>query len=233
MKKKIFIIILLVANVLCAQESVYIEYKVKIADEDIFKNNGYLRTLFEIARKEADLLQFGLICKKNESYFYQIENLSKEGQSINDTSLIFAGYTGEILQQNGSLFRYSNLLGNNIYVEEKSQKNWNLTNESKFIDGYECFKATSVYKVINGEKEFNHPVIAWFCPTIPYNFGPSGYSGLPGLILELQVRNVTFGVETIDFNSKKDFEINKKTMKILDEEEYKKALDKFNDFDAK
>jgi GLPGLI family protein len=91
-------------------------------------------------------------------------------------------------------------------------------------------KATSNFKVVNKEKIFNHPVIAWYCPSIPYSFGPNGYSGLPGLILELQVRNVVYGATQIELNTTETFEIDTKKMKILNEQEYKEALDKMNDF---
>lgn len=233
MKK--FIIFILFINVAFSQNNLFLTYKVKIANEDIFKGNSNLRSLFDKARNDAKNIKFGLICKKESSLFYHIESITSinDNSSINSASLIFAGYNGEIYSERDTLYSYSKILANNTYVKTSAKIDWSLTGEKKIIDGYECYKATSEYVVINVKGEFRHPVVAWFCPQIPYSFGPKGYNGLPGLILELQVRNVTFGVETIDFNSKKDFEINKKTMKILDEEEYKKALDKFNDFDAK
>ena len=44
-----------------------------------------------------------------------------------------------------------------------------------------------------------------FCPSLPYSFGPVGYGGLPGLILELQVRKSWFAVSKLDFDSKVTF----------------------------
>lgn len=54
--------------------------------------------------------------------------------------------------------------------------------------------------------------------------GPIGYGGLPGLILEIQVRNVTYGAIKIDVKSEKDFEIRKDKMNIITEEELNKKL---------
>jgi GLPGLI family protein len=39
--------------------------------------------------------------------------------------------------------------------------------------------------VENSKGIFKHPVTAWFTNEIPVSFGPKGYYGLPGLILEL------------------------------------------------
>ena len=74
-------------------------------------------------------------------------------------------------------------------------------------------------------KVFNHPVIAWYCPKLPYAFGPNTYGNLPGLILELQVRNVVYGVKKIDLNSDLTFDtafLAKKT--IITEEELNSRL---------
>lgn len=232
--KKI-ILFLLFINTSFSQSNLYITYKIKIANEDIFKGNSSLRSLFDKARNDATNIKFGLICKKESSFFYLIDNLTStdDNNSTNSASLIFAGYNGEVFYDGDSLYSYSKILAKNTYVKTSAKVKWVLKNDKKIIGGYECYKATSEYIVNNIKGEFRHPVTAWYCPELPYSFGPRGYNGLPGLILELQVRNVTYGVETIDFNAEKDFEINKKTMKILNEEQYKKALDKFNDFDTK
>lgn len=232
MKKFIVFVSILFVNVSFSQSNLFVTYKVKIANEDIFKNNSNLKTLFDKAKKDAVNIKFGLICKKESSHFYHIDNITSidDNSSFNATSLIFTGYNGAIYQQGDSLYSYSKILNNNTYVKNSVNNNWVLKNDVKLIDGYECYKATTEYVVNNIKGEFRHPVTAWYCPKLPNSFGPKGYSGLPGLILELQVRNVTFGIETLEFNSEKDFEINTQKMKILNEEEYKKALDKFNAF---
>lgn len=231
MKRGISIFLFFSFNLLVfSQKNTLIKYSVKIANEDIFKDNQFLRQSFDKAISDSKSLKFELICKDQNSFFYNIEELpSGDKLTFNKSSLLFVNYTGEIYQDKDSLYRYSNILNNNTYVKSFGRTNWVLENEKKIIDGYECYKATSEYIVKNIKGEFRHPVIAWYCPQLPFSFGPKGYYGLPGLILELQERNVTFGVETIEFNSEKDFVINKKTMKILNEEEYIEVLNRFNE----
>ncbi len=76
---------------------------------------------------------------------------------------------------------------------------WVLQNETKKIDGYTCYKAT-VSRVLYTENE--HTVEAWYTPEIPIPFGPIGYGGLPGLILQLTQRSVTYVTKKVTLNPK-------------------------------
>lgn len=75
---------------------------------------------------------------------------------------------------------------------------WNLTTETKEIQGYKCYKATYTYVQKWKGREFLWPVVAWYCPEIPVPLGPTRYSGLPGLILELHENEIAYVVEKID-----------------------------------
>lgn len=55
---------------------------------------------------------------------------------------------------------------------------WKLAGETKEILGYGCQKATYV-------KDDSITYEAWFTPEIPVASGPNGFSGLPGMILEI------------------------------------------------
>jgi GLPGLI family protein len=105
--------------------------------------------------------------------------------------------------------------------------NWKFLNESKLIDGYECYKTTNEYIVINSKGKFRHPVVAWYCPQLPYSFGPADYGGLPGLILELQVRNNVFGVEKIILDHKIEEPIKLPTKgEVITDEDYNNKIKK-------
>jgi GLPGLI family protein len=85
--------------------------------------------------------------------------------------------------------------------------NWTIESESKEISGINCYRATTVnyyYDKNNVKEEFK--VIAWYAPNVSVPLGPIGYSGLPGLILELEeVGRRRYFATNIFFDS--DFEI--------------------------
>ena len=58
---------------------------------------------------------------------------------------------------------------------------WKLTGEQKKINDYICQKATCQHEEDN--------ITAWFTPQIPISTGPNGYTGLPGLILEVDIND--------------------------------------------
>jgi GLPGLI family protein len=231
MKKILLILILSLLFKANAQENAFVQYSVAISDEPIFKDNAIARNRFENAMKEAKKLKFSLLVNKSKSYFYNNPSLSfNETGGSRQSTLIFANYIGETYSGTDTLYQNIPLLGKNVYVKKPINSNWTLHNETKTIDGYECYKATTENVVINDVGEFRHPVIAWYCPEIPLPFGPNGYGGLPGLILQIQIRNVTYGVDSIEFNTEKSIEFQKNKMKIINEKELKVALDKFNGF---
>lgn len=96
-----------------------------------------------------------------------------------------------------------------VYGEEFLVKSehvrWEITSEKKIIDGFSCRKAVANRRMeILDEKlqpkESEVQEIAWFCPDIPFSFGPVGRSGLPGLIVELNLRNVRYSLKDVNFS---------------------------------
>lgn len=77
---------------------------------------------------------------------------------------------------------------------------WELSKETRKIGDYQCFKATLAKSVSNSKEDIGAPVIAWYAPEIPVAFGPKGYHGLPGLILELQEDRRTYRCISIALN---------------------------------
>jgi GLPGLI family protein len=88
---------------------------------------------------------------------------------------------------------------------------WKLTNESKKIGDYLCYKAISAIKVENSTGIQSKGIIAWYTTKIPVHFGPNRFCGLPGLILELQSGKLVYKALKIELNSKKEIKIKKPT----------------------
>lgn len=99
---------------------------------------------------------------------------------------------------------------------------WNLVNEKKIIGNYLCNKA-EIIKIIKTKKaEKKVKIIAWYTKDINIPFGPIGYSGLPGLIINLEANNYLYSVNKIELNSKKNIKIKEPNKgKKITEEEFK------------
>ena len=65
-----------------------------------------------------------------------------------------------------------------ILVKDSIKNDWTISYEKRIIGGYKCYKATK--KCSCGQD-----IVAWFTPEIPLPFGPAGYAGTPGLILDI------------------------------------------------
>jgi len=71
-----------------------------------------------------------------------------------------------------------------LIKDEYSSFKWDITGEYKVIAGYNCTKATGVYRGRNW--------IAWFSTDIALPYGPWKLHGLPGLIIEAYDATNTF-----------------------------------------
>lgn len=85
-----------------------------------------------------------------------------------------------------------NISKKNILVTDQLNYSWQITNETKQIKNFTCYKATTAFRGNTFE--------AWFTPDIPINAGPWKWHGLPGLILEAtdKDQSVVFKVEKIE-----------------------------------
>lgn len=116
-----------------------------------------------------------------------------------------------------------NAYGINYFFEKELV--WKTENESKIIDSILCYKATTEKKVTNSKGVLTLPITAWYAPSLPYQYGPSEYGNLPGLIVELHERNFIIFIDKITFNSDKKVD-EMPTKNVLTEDEYKKKMKK-------
>jgi GLPGLI family protein len=202
---------------------VKVEYGLKIGYDEGFSNSDGLKEYYAKAQKGAELVNFELVANKTASYFKMLETIKNDETdfaiSFSEASTSF--YTEA--DSNNKMSYENDYLGEfRVNYNEKTE--WKLENETKYIDTYLCYKATSYEIVVTPKRTFKHAIIAWYCPEIPFSYGPKGFNGLPGLILELQVRNITWGAKKIEL-SNEEKSIEKPTKgKLITEEEYKKML---------
>lgn len=231
LQKIIFLVLFLSFTVKGQSKKITVDYSARIEKEEgLFGNNVLYKNLLDKAMADCYKITFQLIITENGAKFFNKENLESDiNRGVNGFALGMLHYGGIVYSLKDKVLEQHSQLGENVYTSQDLKTDWALTNETKLIDNYLCYKATNIYKVEYGAKVFNHPVTAWYCPALPYSYGPIGYGNLPGLILELQVRNAVFGVKNINLQSEQDFDIkvlNK--IKILSRKEMEEAFDKLN-----
>lgn len=224
--RKIILLLLIALNSYSQDKLVSYNYKI-LPNEEILKNEV-------IGKMFAEDINAAKFVKLNLEFNDSIARFSAQkvmqGDNININSALTHCnckddkfiYNNKVYRNNsGGIFEKDTYL-----IIDNLENNWKFTSETKMIDGYECYKATTEYIVRNSIKTFYHPVIAWYCPQLPYSFGPAGYGGLPGLILELQVWNNVFGVEKIVLNHKIEQEIKVPTKGVvITYEDYNKKIE--------
>ena len=195
-------------------------YSVSINNkEDVDKTSPY-NSYYKIAQENSNQFTFHLIFSKDSSDFFINDNLEIEYHSFRMVKA-FSRYQGFIRKTKSKTFVEKEIDNQTYILEEKTEKNWILTTETKKIGSYNCYKATAEKTIKN---KIIVPITAWYCPEIAYQFGPNGFGNLPGLIVELQIDNVIYGLKSINFDDKTikfkeiDFE------KIISQDKYDEII---------
>jgi GLPGLI family protein len=172
-------------------------------------------------------MTFILSYNASEAIFLtEMDEMIKDGDEIaliaanvfSNANTIF--YTN--LSENLNL-RALDYLGEKFLINDgNSDVEWTVSNETKTILGYRCYRAFKEIEehnqILNQKRTLIYEV--WFTPDIPVSFGPIGLGGLPGLILEATRNNrFTYRARTIQFFEKPiELETNFKGTKISKEE---------------
>lgn len=197
MKKLIILIIVLFNIQLQSQEGV-ISYNVVIS-----KDTNSTTEFSKKIDKEIEMSIFSLTFSASESYFNNIPHIPEDEISAN-IGLIKAHYYGYWYQSPTLRIAYFNkeIAGKEyLVVYENQMQGWELTNETKKIDNYSCYKATLIDYNERLDKETI--IEAWYTPEIALPYGPVGYGGLPGLILELKYKDCIYISNKITLNPEK------------------------------
>lgn len=182
--------------VVSATAQTRITYKLKSKDLPVVGEAEYIAK----TREAAESFVFYLDIQNDKSHFYFLNEMAVDtDQNPFHRNMAIAMHVG------GEEFWTDKSTGKQV-VKTQNRKNvvsalitpqWKITDETKKIDKYDCFKAEYVFNYMNSHG-FNasRTITAWFAPEIPFSFGPSKFFGLPGLILELDDDFMTVYVAT-------------------------------------
>ncbi len=142
-----------------------------------------------------------LYFNENESLY--VHNDVPEKDEYGQNGLVFfykkgdrEGYPVYINRDEGFLF-YKTIYGGPkvhfILKEELPQIAWEITDQTKQLDGLFCIKACGEF----GGRVYD----VWFTPDIPVPLGPYKLGGLPGLILQAKSRDGRVAYEFVSYES--------------------------------
>jgi len=187
MKKIIILILIFRVFFINAQNNGIIEYKYdRISDnsQDSIKSliqqqaSKFLLDVYAYAKQHKYILKFN----NNESLFYKEEGLQSDEVEDPSTYRVSLLIFGKGIYYQNKLKRLQinqkETLHKLFRVRDTIKSDWILTYEKKTILGYKCYKAKKKCKC-------GKDIIVWYTPEIPLPFGPAGYNGAPGLILEV------------------------------------------------
>lgn len=218
--KQLFIIIALSLGFCSnsiAQDAGIIEYKIKLDGDFINKEKlekkKNLSFIDNALNEHIDKFRFILAFNMEESLFSLQEQMSSDNKSSTfkiAKALIGANEIYYLNTKTNVSLNQFNAYGQDLIIKDSiSSLNWKLTKESKEIDNYTCYKATTEKIVINSKGKFETTITAWYTPDLTFNFGVKGYAGLPGLILELKDDKFIYYVSKIKLKTDNKIEIKK------------------------
>jgi GLPGLI family protein len=199
-----------------------------------------IKSELDKAKAAENVFAFTLNFNETESYFFANPSLDLYYQSKDDFCSMLMINNGIYAAPFKNEFRRNYDFEKTKYIEKYEQKAyWELTNQTKIISGYTCFKATTIQFNGHWNDDPKFLTTAWYCPAITVQYGPNGYYGLPGLILEVETYTTTLYAKKITLDNSKKYEINKLDKGIfITMEEVEKRLNEsgpkeFNEMVAK
>ena len=201
MKKQLLIFgFLFICSYLAAQVTegaiIYEQTELKSKDIEGMTENPELAAMMGNKKAKKSMLLF----TNEESLYNLYDNRFEEKSDMktSDDGSMFITVTHsapeDIIYSNltdKKQLKQQELLGKKFLVSSNiTTVPWKLQPDRKEILGYSCIKATYTNST--------DTLTAWFSPQIPVAIGPKHYGQLPGLILEMEIKNQNTKLTAID-----------------------------------
>ena len=217
---KILLSVFLLSQFLYSQKYAII-YEMEQTDNRInlkTKLNTYLDGNIEFSFYEEDFK------KSRENFIKNTEAQENHSSMTNNVVYYKNRKTNNVFYKDHIRFKFFNI------TDSIDSFNWKIEPEKKKILGYDCQKATTIFR----GRKFE----VYFTKEIPINDGPYKFYGLPGLILEVNSKDnlATIKIEVIQINLNTENEysipyfdsklknISYKEFKKLYQEKYEESL---------
>ncbi|MCF6183585.1 MAG: GLPGLI family protein [Bacteroidales bacterium] len=149
-------------------------------------------------------LKFELKFNNKESLFTLFDELALDKNDFETEMTILILRGKSVFYSNLSdnvLIEQQDIFGETVRIKKTIKDlNWKFSNEKKQIGNYTCYKATGIKLGKNKNFQVTETkMTAWYCPELPYQFGPFEAVGLPGLVLEFGLGDFIWKAEEISF----------------------------------
>jgi GLPGLI family protein len=228
MVKKYLILLIFVSQslTLISQTKGQIIYRLKTDLSDLkkekFQRDKKMVDIMTRLNKVRDSVNINLDFSGEESLFYvdKETNLGLSNEKGYDAAMkSFKTYYRN--DETETKIRVEN--SDKIYLvySDTSDIVWEITKETKKVDDFLCFKATTKIRDKHLTKGIiEKDVVAWFCPEIPLSLGPNNYGGLPGLIMELNEGLLTYYVKNLNLEPDFEIDIEKPKGNLMSQKDY-------------
>lgn len=209
--------------------------------------NPEMQKKLEAQMKKMNQKTFTLNFNRFESTYKENESLAAPQAQAGGIKMIsFGGGGTDLLYKNVKENKYAkqtDIMGKNFLIKDEIKKiDWELSDETKNIGMYTCYKATysreveqkdfSSFNSVEPEEKVAKKMktiitTAWYTPQIPISNGPREFGGLPGLILELRQDKLTIVCSEVVLNPSKKVEIKEpKKGKVISQSKFNEIREK-------
>lgn len=199
-------------------------YQITAADDQLAKyTKKMVFNAYDIAKGFDFILKFN----QTESIAQIDENMINEGAKNNNLYRLAKILIGKgIYYQNRKekiILHQTDLRGELVVIKDSLVNDWEIGKDYKKIGKFMCLKATKKCSSCNKIEE------VWFAPEIAVPYGPKGYGGLPGLIVEVKNYSSILSLTEITY-TKKEVKITRQIKgKKITRDEYDQMTGKIKD----
>lgn len=180
-----------------------------------------------------DILQLGNLFSKYFAYpIYQIDSVIYKKDitkiTIQESGEIYHHYGHSSASSHmiikdkttGELSFYDRIFTDSYVYNDEVNFKWSLINETRNVCGYSCKKATTKFR--------GRQWTAWYSSEIPQSDGPWKFSGLPGLILQIEDEDKEHFFTAISIrNSNEDISLTKKSYFTTNRQRFNKQIKEY------
>ncbi|MEP6262452.1 MAG: GLPGLI family protein [Gillisia sp.] len=211
--KILILILLLITNSVYSQISsgkirYSTRFNVKVILQDT-KPNPHLKSMYENVEAEVERSNSFLIFNQDSSEFKTEPNLPLDKNKAAHSLAQGIISSGIHFVKKDEYINLRKVSGKTFRIKEIQSIDWEITRDVGMIKGYKVYRAYGNKYFINAVSGNARQIKieAWFAPAINFSYGPKGYHGLPGLILQLEDGPITFFAEDINLFQKDNLNI--------------------------